>query len=671
LSALALSGLACRAVISGDVPTLGGGGGAGATPNTAGSSGSGQAGIPGTTPPDTFETIPPGAPFSPLRPEQAVAKVKNLLTGSTATDEELAAVRADESGLKGLIDAWLTTPEAEHKLRDFFQVAFQQGPIVDKSLNDQLACDFHSLASPDASLTRALLKNVEESFSRTALHIALSNQPFSDVVTTRQYYLTPGLAGLLAYLDYHVVDDDKQFRGDSAFPLEFQLYHAAGPIPWAEQVAGRRFYTKDANLGQVLADPLTSKNPFQLYLYLMGIVLGSSLNFPEPRFTASDMQEWKLYTIRQPAPGESPTAFWDVEALRGANELVLSLPRVGFFTTPAFFATWQTNDSNQHRLTTNQTLIVALGSSFIPQAGAIPVREVSLDAAHASQLECQGCHVRLDPMRAYFRQAYSLAGSHQRDSKWSGQQGSFAFSGEVHDGGDLYDFAETLAKHPQFAIAWAQKLCQWANSSPCLADDPELLRVVELFRQSQLSFKTLVRELFSSPLVTWRSRTATSDAQGQLVSIARYGHFCRALEHRLGVVDPCGNADPNSSAHAVSVSIPADAFSRGKPEPILPTESNLFQRSAVEALCSRVADAVVDTSGLPVTVATTDVAQALATLVRVVMNIDDGDPRRARLLAILQKHFDAARAGGATPKAALASTFTLACSSPTSAGVGL
>jgi hypothetical protein len=516
-----------------------------------------------------------------------------------------------------------------------------------------------------------LLKNVEESFSRTALHIALSNQPFSEVVTTRQYYLTPGLAGLLAYLDYHVVDDDKQFRGDSAFPLEFQLYHADGPTPWAQQVASRRFYTRDANLGQVLTDPLTSKNPFQLYLYLMGIVLGTGLNFPEPRFTPSDMQDWKLYTIRQPAPGESPTAFWDVEALRSTTELVLSLPRVGFFTTPAFFATWQTNDSNQHRLTTNQTLIVALGSSFIPQEGAIPVREVSLDATHASQPECQGCHLRLDPMRAYFRQAYSLAGSHQRDATWSGQQGSFAFFDQVHDGGDLDDFAKALATHPQFAVAWAQKLCQWANSSACATDDPELMRVVEVFRQSQLSFRTLVRELFSSPLVTWRSRTATSDTQGQLVSIARYGHFCRALEHRLGVADPCGDADPSSAAHAVSVSIPADAFSRGKPDPILPTESNLFQRSAVEALCARVADAVVDQEGLPVSVTTNDVAGALATLLRVLMNIDDADPRRTRLLGILQKHFDSARSSGADAKAALASTFTLACSSPTSAGVGL
>lgn len=607
-----------------------------------------------------------------LRLEQAVAKVKNLLTGLTPTEVELGAVRADEGALASLIDGWLDTPQAEHKLRDFFQVAFQQGPIVDKSLNDQLACDFHSLASPSSGLTRALLKNVEESFSRTALHIALSKQqPFSDVVTTRQYYLTPGLAGLLSYLDYHVVDDDKQFRGDSAFPLEFQLYHAAGPTPWAEQVANRRFYTQDANLGQVLMDPLTSKNPFQLYLYLMGIVLGTSLNFPEPRFSAQDMQDWKLYTIRQPKPGEAATPFWDVEALRRTNELVLALPRVGFFTTPAFFATWQTNDSNQHRLTTNQTLIVALGSSFIPQEGAIPVREVSLDADHASQPECQGCHLRLDPMRAYFRQAYSLAGSHQRDSKWNSQQGSFAFIGQVHDGGDLYDLADTLAGHPQFPLAWALKLCQWANSSACLADDPELVRVVTAFRDSQLSFRTLVRELFSSPLVTWRARTKTSDAEGQLVSVTRYAHFCRALEHRLGVTDPCGDSDPNSAAHAISVSIPADAFSRGKPDPILPTESNLFQRSAVEALCAKVAEGVVDNPKLPVTISTADVGGALSTLLGTLMSIDAADARRAQLLAILQQHFADARATGASPKAALASTFTLACTSPTSAGVGL
>jgi hypothetical protein len=70
-----------------------------------------------------------------------------------------------------------------------------------------------------------------------------------------------------------------------------------------------------------------------------------------------------MVTLRQPKLGEATTAFYDLGKLRNATELVLSTPRVGFFTTPAFFANWPTNTSNQARVTMNQTLIVALGAA--------------------------------------------------------------------------------------------------------------------------------------------------------------------------------------------------------------------------------------------------------------------------------------------------------------------
>ena len=45
---------------------------------------------------------------------------------------------------------------------------------------------------------------------------------------------------------------------------------------------------------------------------------------------------------------------YNIPALRQATELGLALPRTGFYTTPAFLALWNTNDSNQHRVTANQ-----------------------------------------------------------------------------------------------------------------------------------------------------------------------------------------------------------------------------------------------------------------------------------------------------------------------------
>ena len=70
-----------------------------------------------------------------------------------------------------------------------------------------------------------------------------------------------------------------------------------------------------------------------------------------------------MVTIRAPKAGEAVTPFCDLPSLRTATELVLSIPRTGFFSTPAFFANWQTNTSNQMRVTLNQTLIVALGAA--------------------------------------------------------------------------------------------------------------------------------------------------------------------------------------------------------------------------------------------------------------------------------------------------------------------
>ena len=44
----------------------------------------------------------------------------------------------------------------------------------------------------------------------------------------------------------------------------------------------------------------------------------------------------------------------------------------------------------------------------------------------------------------------------------------------------------TLASHPHFAAAWAQKLCYFANSVACDETDPEFQRVVEVFVPKRL-----------------------------------------------------------------------------------------------------------------------------------------------------------------------------------------
>src|SRR6202035_1565532 len=47
---------------------------------------------------------------------------------------------------------------------------------------------------------------------------------------------------------------------------------------------------------------------------------------------------WQLVPTPPPGSGEATTPFYDIPSLRSATELVLNIPRVGFFSTPAFFA---------------------------------------------------------------------------------------------------------------------------------------------------------------------------------------------------------------------------------------------------------------------------------------------------------------------------------------------
>ena len=75
---------------------------------------------------------------------------------------------------------------------------------------------------------------------------------------------------------------------------------------------------------------------------------------------------------RRSTPVISPTT---CPTLRNATELTLSLPRVGFYTTPAFLALWNTNDSNQHRVTANQTLLVGARAGVHQPTRIVPLSQ--------------------------------------------------------------------------------------------------------------------------------------------------------------------------------------------------------------------------------------------------------------------------------------------------------
>jgi hypothetical protein len=643
--------------------------------------------------------LPPPVLFEAVGPETYTAKVKNLLTGLPPTSAELAAVTADPAALRGLIDQWMALPQYQAKMLIFFRNAFQQAQVDSTTLLDQLGG--RGIASNGPALQR-LLVNIQESFPRTAWQLATAGKPFNGTINTTQVMATTALVSFLSFLDDRYVDDAGRAtsRWAKANPMLAVTATSDLTIPMTDSMnpASPNYLKISTGIAMPNCDRpervFTAQDaPFQLYAMLMGRVDTDKLAIDgvtcrafntTPQFADADFNDWHLVTMRAPKAGEAITKFYDLPAARTATELVLNVPRLGFFSTPAFFANWSTNTSNLYRVTMNQTLIVSLGHSFDGTGSTVPVSETGLDKDHAAPgTPCYGCHQTLDPMRQLFAQSFTLFYHEQTDPLKMAQTGVFTFDGVSRMASGAPDLAKALAEHPRFATAWAQKLCFYADSAPCTEDDPEFVRVVGAFQTSSLNWKTLVRELFSSPLVTGATHTRTFDNRGAPVSVARRDHLCALLGNRLGLTDPCGISGlpgMTGAQNAVNVlvrGLPSDGYSRGAEEPILPTDSSLFFRAGTENICRRIADQVVDvavtaTNPNPSRYVSTNPEAAITDLVGTLMGLPDSDPRAAAARQILSEHYQAAlKTMGIKPKDALKSTFVLACTAPSTIAVGL
>jgi hypothetical protein len=407
------------------------------------------------------------------------------------------------------------------------------------------------------------------------------------------------------------------------------------------------------------------------------------------------MSDWQWVTVRALNPGEAYVQPYDLPTLRSATELAVALPRVGFYTTPAFLALWNTNDSNQHRVTANQALLAALGQSFSSESLIVPLSEPGLDPSHAvSGTECYGCHKSLDPMRQFWASQFDF--NDRNDfiiNSFTGAPpnprpatigGVFAFDDVNQAGASLLAFGPLLAQVTdsdpvsplnQFAIGVTQKLCFYANSAPCSVADPEFRRVVAAFQRS-FDFTVLVKELFASPLVTGAVATATYAQGAVTVSVSRRDHFCAALSDRLGKPDLCAlvAALPTQAQVATATiagSVPADAFSRSAESPVTPASPSVFYRAASEELCENLAPQVVDAATGSVWSSATE-ATAITDMVERVIGYPPGDPHHASAVQILQSHYTSVLAqAGSSATVALRSTFVLACESPTAVSIGL
>jgi hypothetical protein len=685
-----------------------------------------------------------------------VTKVKTMLTGLAPTQAEIDAVTADAGALSGLVTTWQQLPQYTAKMESFFADAFQQSNAQAIGFVTQL--DDGSISPFDE-----LLQNFRTSFAKTVTALNSEGQPFTSTVTTTRYMMTTAMMQYYAYADASMVtdatsagaggkhcrfyDDDPNWTyqitsqnipiADSGNPsspsyLSFSLPTLASQYGYGDLGAQD---TSPSGTACGTVDPVVYNASTSFALggnlcnWLDSFILGGNfwwgpngqayicygaskfLDRPShPRLlTAGDYTDWRMVTITQAKSLSEQTRFFDIAGLRATNSMSLFEQRVGYFTTPAFLSQYPTNISNQARVAIDQTMIVGLGQSFDGTDAITVTNAPGLDPAHAANPGCFQCHWSLDPMARFFRSNLTTNYSQQQDPAQIAIAGTFLFDGVVGAAdSSLYYLASQIASHPRFKTAWTLKLCGWANSGSCLASDPEVQRVAQVFAASNYNWNTLVHELFTSPLVTYASPTASALASGTNVPIVRRAQLCATLDSRLGLSDVCGYnliplqfgsgggtsmlpsppfcncandpavppapcasscLDPGPIPPAAA-DLPADGYSRGIAQPLYIDGPDPFWRSSVEQICAYVADLVVDAGGSsPYSSATqASATTSIASIVHGLMGLDSS--RDAQPISILTSHYTSAVAAGSTPTVALKSTFTAACLSPWVAAVG-
>ena len=652
---------------------------------------------PGPTPPP---------PFAPLPPHVYATKIKQLITGLPLTDEELARVVAEQrAALPALIDGWMSLPQWREKMLVFFRQAFQQTQTDIADYDEQIGRPTNPWNRVDKL---QFVRSAEESFARTALALIEEGRAFTETVTTERFLLNPPLMSAYAYMDAVPLNDlgrpvPAELWLLGKYPmLAFErttnpdpVTLVPRPIPISESIDPAspnfmRWYEPHPYQGvnERCREPQIVRG-IQALRFVADYVHGGrpGCGTTDSQWTDQDWQSWRWVTIRSTRAGEERTTFWDLARLRdpGTQELVLATPRVGFMTTPAFFANWPTNLSNSYRVTANQALIVGLGRSFDDRGVTVTVNETSSDDEHVEPgTPCFGCHVTLDPMRDFFRRSYSLS--------YFQQLNLAGLPPRAH--------SPSTAARRSWGRASTRSRGRWPSIPLCGGLDAEALPVRQRFPLSERRSRVSAGR---RPLRGQRPRL--EDAGAGAVRLAP-GHVCRDYPHlrepgrggghpaprgavrgaRAPAGDPRpvqpglapagrrGRTGPEPGSQPCPQPGPGDSgggYARGDEQPLMPRDPNLFFQAATENLCLLLSTQLVDMPLGPQLFVSARPAEAVSNLVGLLIGLPASDPRAPALSALLREHNDEARASGVTAREALQSTFLLACAAPPAISMGL
>ena len=594
---------------------------------------------------DERDVPAPGDPFT------ALTKVKYILHGGAITAEELERVtgedgQIDHEQLHAVVGEWMETGAFRDKRQTFLRLALQQTP-GDTNY-------YYQFRNTQTAVTRGLRDNLQDSMIRTAERIIDNGEDFRTIVTTNEWEVTTLLLLALKMAD-NPIDGDRNRKN----------------------------------------------NPMNDIKYVLSV--------EDPAYDSDlDAEDWRTVTlVHDPSSSHMMDGedFLDhdlAQELRdipdGGSTTVRS-PRIGFFTTPAFYQNWLTNPDNQFRVTVNQALLVALGMTFTegdPTPRNTGDEGVDLELFPYDST-CYGCHKNMEAMRVTFWEHYDATYSRQYVPSESFAQADFSFQGYSEPVDDLHDWALAVTHHPSFAKAWVLKLCQWANSTVCDPNHPLVTELAEGFEQSGYRMDDLFQDLFASPLVTNTSYVEENRIAGAEVTIAREEHFCAAMRVRLQDVvdardrsstdrtDVCNKGDQD----LLSQSIPNEEWTRGEAAFHQPRTFGTMSSISFEALCAVSAANLVDGNKV---FAEGDPDETLRLMTSLVLGFPEGTPRYDAQIQVMHQLYetqtasprcaDAASLEAAFLKKAscglelesveaLRNMWTMVCQSPSLSGVGL
>ncbi|MBO85235.1 MAG: hypothetical protein CL927_07740 [Deltaproteobacteria bacterium] len=588
-----------------------------------------------------------------------LTRVKYVLNGGAVTADELGLASDTDGellpeGLEQLVQTWMSMDRFRDKRRQFLELHLQQIPSDGDYYNQYRNTGTKAMIPVRDALNHSMI--------RTAERIIDNGEDFRSIVNTTTWEVTT--ATLLAL---KMADNPMILKPNGVWPKN-------------NAINDLRYVTRD------------------LGLYDREL----------------DSADWRTVTlVHNPSSTDMTTEadFMDpdqaaaLRAVPDGGSIELRSPRMGFFSSPAFFQVWPTNSDNDFRVIINQAVIVATGQTF----SAGDTTQLAGDGAAVDEelfprdSSCYGCHKNLDVMRPAFLAVYDHTNTRHTDADPTLPRPGFSFQGQSVEVNGLQEWADALANHPDFAVAWVLKLCQWASSAECSATDESVQVLAWDFASSGYDLTELFASFFTSPLVTQTSDRLDTVAPGAQVSLARYGHYCSAMRARLSDIrvaqghadelpaqlDLCREDGPTS---VLSASLPRDQVVRGSTSLHQPRDATAMVSIAFEGMCSVSAEEIVDASDRAA-FHPRNPTQALDLMNGLLLGFPPGTDTHDRTGDLLERTFRALTASPActspgdfraalasdgptcglelTDENALRDIWTMACQSPSLTGVGL